>query len=208
MLQIVYASAASVPMPQTVLADMLIHARAKNQRINVTGFLLYDQGSFLQVLEGPPAAVEALYATIAADPRHQRLRILSRKTVAEREFGDWTMAFVRQEDDPVPEGYLDYAANQESFSEGSGEVAQMLSLFQTGLLRQAEENGTLNDGLFRVALAPHPESRRRGGSFLMDFGRVLALSMPDVEITVADHGGEKVHYNLRRDMNEGEVELF
>ena len=208
MLQIVYASAAATPMSQRALSDMLIHARTKNERINVTGFLLYDEGSFLQVIEGPDAAVEGLYAAIAADPRHHRLRLLSRKTVAEREFGDWTMAFARKEELPPPDGYLDYEANQEEFSEGGGEVGQILTLFQAGLLRQAEEGGLPNDGRFTVSLAPHPDGRRPGGTFLMDFGRVLALSMPDVEIAVSDHAGEKVHYNLRRDMEKGEAELF
>lgn len=208
MLQIVYASASVAPVSQQTLYDILSHARTKNERSNVTGFLLYDDGSFLQVLEGPDAAVEAIYASICADPRHHRIRLLLRKTVTEREFGDWTMAFARKDEVPPLDGYLDYDANQVEFSESGGEVDQILTLFKSGLLRQAKESEKSNDGRFTVSLAPHPDSKRRGGTFLMDFGRALALSMPDVEIAVSDLAGEKVHYNLRRDMKGGEAELF
>jgi hypothetical protein len=45
------------------------------------------------VLEGPEAAVLATYARIQADPRHRACVLLSCATVAERAFGDWSMAF-------------------------------------------------------------------------------------------------------------------
>ncbi|MCA9738410.1 MAG: BLUF domain-containing protein, partial [Gemmatimonadetes bacterium] len=70
---------------------LLEGARATNTRLGVTGLLLFHEGSFIQVLEGPPDVVEALYARIETDPRHGGALVLSRGLVEERSFGEWRM---------------------------------------------------------------------------------------------------------------------
>ncbi len=70
------------------LKAILRRAREKNFRLGVTGFLVFDGVRFVQLLEGPPEALAALLETIAADDRHEGLRVLCREAVAERAFGD------------------------------------------------------------------------------------------------------------------------
>ena len=73
--------------------DILARARTNNQRSGITGALLFSDGCFAQVLEGPPDAVEAIFETIQCDPRHCEVTLLSLQPVAERSFGSWSMAF-------------------------------------------------------------------------------------------------------------------
>ena len=74
------------------LQEILRRARSKNEELNITDLLLHAQGHFLQVLEGPEAAVRDLYATIQEDPRHSNIESLLSTSVAERTFPEWKMA--------------------------------------------------------------------------------------------------------------------
>lgn len=59
-----------------------------------------------------PATVRALYARIAADPRHEKCRVIWERPVNQREFSDWTMGFRRvgkAELAAIP-GYVDFFA--------------------------------------------------------------------------------------------------
>ena len=59
--QVVYASAAVEAFSEVQLVQLLARARTNNERLGVTGLLLYDEGSFLQVLEGDAKVIELLY---------------------------------------------------------------------------------------------------------------------------------------------------
>lgn len=89
MLQLVYISTA---VGDVALTPILAASRRNNARAGVTGLLYADQRRFLQALEGEAEAVEQAYARIALDPRHRALVVLSRRTIASREFGPWAMA--------------------------------------------------------------------------------------------------------------------
>lgn len=97
MIQLIYASAASVPFDTEDLKDLLEKARRRNQSVDVTGLLLYDQGSFLQVLEGPAQAVEEIHQRISQDPRHKEMLLLYKGDIEERSFESWCMGFVDPE---------------------------------------------------------------------------------------------------------------
>lgn len=73
-------------------AEILAVAQTRNAELNITGALLSSPLWFAQVLEGEAAAVEALYAQIARDPRHRDLRLLSLRPAARRAFARWSMA--------------------------------------------------------------------------------------------------------------------
>lgn len=93
MIQLIYVSSAVRPFTREELAALLAHAREKNQRLNITGMLLYKGGNLLQVLEGEEDVVRSLMDTIEADPRHTGTSIISEETIDHRLFGDWSMAF-------------------------------------------------------------------------------------------------------------------
>jgi hypothetical protein len=78
---------------RTEIDAILASARRNNQRNAVTGALLFSDGCFAQVLEGPREAVEAIFETIQCDPRHREVTILHLHEVDQRSFGEWSMAF-------------------------------------------------------------------------------------------------------------------
>lgn len=92
---LLYCSAALRPWHDEELADLLEEARAYNKRHNITGLLCYDEGHFVQVIEGSPAEVNRLFARIERDPRHHHVQLLCRGTSAQREFADWRMVFTK-----------------------------------------------------------------------------------------------------------------
>ncbi|MFT3809294.1 MAG: BLUF domain-containing protein [Micropepsaceae bacterium] len=91
--QVVYLSTARNPGSDADLTAILDTARAKNGDKGITGLLAHGGTLFLQILEGAPAAIEALMAKIAADDRHRSVRVLQDIMVDERSFCGTTMAF-------------------------------------------------------------------------------------------------------------------
>lgn len=90
---LVYSSTAPVELPDATLAELLRGSRRRNQALGITGLLLYQDRHFLQVLEGPEAAVRTTYQRIARDQRHYALSLLSDGPIAGRVFADWSMGF-------------------------------------------------------------------------------------------------------------------
>lgn len=93
MFHLVYASSALQPFTKPELQTLLEQARQKNDKLGVTGMLLYKDGNFMQVLEGEQDAVGKLVETIERDPRHRGVLVLLRGTSEQRLFPDWTMGF-------------------------------------------------------------------------------------------------------------------
>jgi hypothetical protein len=69
LLRAVYVSTATRDLRDEELGALLDVSRRDNAARGITGALAYHDRVFIQVLEGPEAAVEALLATIARDPR-------------------------------------------------------------------------------------------------------------------------------------------
>jgi hypothetical protein len=91
--QLVYASKPSTEARINV-EEILVTSRAKNKRLHVTGYLCFRSDLFLQVLEGTPAAVSALYTCIANDRRHSNVVLLGYEKVVRRRFSTWAMGYV------------------------------------------------------------------------------------------------------------------
>ncbi len=91
--QLIYASEASAPMQVDDIEGILNDARRKNRSLDLTGILMFDRQFFLQVIEGDPQQLSDLYARLARDARHKRLKILQFDAISQRSFGDWSMGF-------------------------------------------------------------------------------------------------------------------
>jgi hypothetical protein len=53
------------------LVALLQRSRCNNERLGITGLLLYKDGNIIQVLERPDETVRDLFRTISADPLHE-----------------------------------------------------------------------------------------------------------------------------------------
>ncbi|WP_058728481.1 BLUF domain-containing protein [Curtobacterium oceanosedimentum] len=96
LLSLVYASRAVVGFGLDDLDELLEHARTANARVGVTGLLLFRDHRFLQLLEGPTAAVREKMAFIAEDPRHDQVTVLLEEHVPARQFPDWSMGYAAE----------------------------------------------------------------------------------------------------------------
>jgi class 3 adenylate cyclase len=64
----------------------------RNLELGVTGFLLYSDGVFFQVIEGDDVVVDDLFQRIRADSRHHDVLCLENRVGDfPREFADWSM---------------------------------------------------------------------------------------------------------------------
>ena len=89
--RIKYISRFSRPLEPSDIEAIGEVSRRNNAEREITGLLMTSGGLFLQILEGPPVEVEALWKTIAADDRHKDVLMLSDETVDRRLFPDWAM---------------------------------------------------------------------------------------------------------------------
>lgn len=89
-----YVSTQTNPMSTDELLALLTRAREANARLGITGLLLHRGDSFFQILEGGRDEVLSLYAKISADPRHQRVEVVTEGPITSREYNDWQMAFI------------------------------------------------------------------------------------------------------------------
>lgn len=92
---LVYVSAATVLFGASQLDALLRQAQDANQRVGITGALLYHDGNFIQAMEGPQPAVETLMSRIRRDPRHHGIVVLLETAAASRRFAGWSMGLVR-----------------------------------------------------------------------------------------------------------------
>jgi light-regulated signal transduction histidine kinase (bacteriophytochrome) len=88
---LIYVSQAVAPMSGQALNELLKKSRDFNRSVGITGCLIYQDGFFMQMLEGPRDAVLALCEKIKTDPRHRDLGIVIEAPARRRIFVDWSM---------------------------------------------------------------------------------------------------------------------
>jgi FAD-dependent sensor of blue light len=93
MIFLVHVSSAVNSFSEEELIQLLETSRQNNSKIGVTGMLLYKDGNFMQLIEGPPESVRSLHAKISIDARHRGLMTLLQGHQEKREFQDWAMGF-------------------------------------------------------------------------------------------------------------------
>jgi len=87
---ILYISKALVDFGSEELNRLAIRSQIKNKKLGINGYLYYENGNFLQYIEGEDGPLMELYATIAADDRHTISNYVSEEIVIPR-FPNWSM---------------------------------------------------------------------------------------------------------------------
>lgn len=104
LISVIYASRSTEHFQEHQIPDLLKQARLANAKHELTGMLLYINGNFLQVLEGHPDLVEAVYSVILRDKRHTQTTLIARETIDERAYEGWTLCHKTL--DPVEAGEI------------------------------------------------------------------------------------------------------
>jgi hypothetical protein len=108
MYYLIYVSTAVNLMDTHELTDILNVSRKNNQEHNITGMLLYAEGTFIQVLEGIEEDVKLTYHNITKDYRHKNLIKLVSSSLEKRAFPEWSMGFAAIDQSQLSElkGYI------------------------------------------------------------------------------------------------------
>ncbi|WP_086619627.1 BLUF domain-containing protein [Erythrobacter tepidarius] len=93
-----YQSRAVSRSTESELEQLVSQARRRNRSLGVTGMLLYDNGRFLQTLEGPPRGLKQVWSSICRDQRHCDIEVLTEHMVGSRLFSDWDLLLYSRED--------------------------------------------------------------------------------------------------------------
>jgi hypothetical protein len=93
LLTLTYTSSATELMDVVALVELIEQIRPKNERLGLTGLLLYSGGNVIQTLEGTPDAVDSVFEAILADPRHGQVQVVERRSTQDRAFSTWSMGF-------------------------------------------------------------------------------------------------------------------
>lgn len=126
--QLVYFSSSSpAPYSRDDLRDILSTSRRNNAHLNITGLLLYHNGSILQILEGDENAVKMLYTRIERDVRHRGVMPIVRRKIQRRDFGCWRMGFkdVSDEEREQLDGYSDLLTSAQDMKRRGEDEAEM-----------------------------------------------------------------------------------
>jgi hypothetical protein len=144
--QLCYISHAISPWAGNQLMNLLEKSREGNHALDITGLLLHDNGTFVQLLEGPEAAVGKLFAHIQVDPRHTDVEALFQATVDERTFPEWEMGFCDPRDVTLKNlpGYSTFFSEGFSLQDFARGAKARLFFFQ------------FRDGTWRRKLELHP----------------------------------------------------
>jgi len=131
-----YVSTEALKFSEEALVALLSEARNANADRDVTGLLLYREGSFYQVLEGSESAVMATFHDIEGDPRHKEVRILFHGETDVREFADWKMGFLNLDgvDVDTLSGFSDFMtrdAEPREFLENLSRGKRLALMFRT-----------------------------------------------------------------------------
>ena len=139
LVQLIYKSVAEENFCRKVLVDILNVSRRNNQRVNITGMLLFADNSFLQVLEGEADDVESLYQKIKQDQRNRDVTVIIEEPIAERSFADWSMGYADLSIDEIGEitGTNDLFIGSRAFSRiEEGRAKKLISAFKQGRWRE------------------------------------------------------------------------
>ena len=95
---LIYTSWARPGIRPDEVDSILSSARINNPLEGITGVLIFNGDSFMQILEGSESAVDELTARLRIDPRHSDMAIRDERVIEARTFPDWSMAYLRLED--------------------------------------------------------------------------------------------------------------
>ena len=138
MYSLTYVSSATRPLRPPDLRRLLDQCNKTNQAAQVTGMLLYKDGNFMQVLEGPEARVRSAYAKIGRDGRHHGLITLLQGPIEERAFPTWSMGFrdLTLAPGSVQDGYNEFmnlSFTGAEFSDNPTQAQALLRIFKQGM---------------------------------------------------------------------------
>lgn len=90
---VIYVSKALESVDENEITRILDISQKFNAEHGITGFLLFNNGYFMQLLEGRKTLIDDLLQKIANDKRHTDFKIILRTVNQQRLFDQWSMGY-------------------------------------------------------------------------------------------------------------------
>ena len=131
--RLLYLSSASFKFSDETLRDILTTSRKNNALSDITGLLLYHDGSILQILEGEEIAIHTLFIKLMRDPRHTGVLKLLDEETDSRDFSSWSMGFKKLSDEEWRQlsGYINMGNQTHFLQEMGSKSVQVLTMIKT-----------------------------------------------------------------------------
>lgn len=91
--QLIYSSRTTQPLTNNDLNEIVASSQRNNAEFGLTGALCYDNGIFLQCVEGERLAIQVLFQYLHVDTRHHEIEIANVGKITQRRFPTWAMVF-------------------------------------------------------------------------------------------------------------------
>jgi Sensors of blue-light using FAD len=96
--EILYVSTIAADVPIRVVADIAVKSRSNNQRLGITGLLVFDGLHFCQQFEGGGQEVAALMERIRNDTRHTDVVVLHQGPIYQRRYSRFSLGYTSVND--------------------------------------------------------------------------------------------------------------
>ena len=138
MFYLIYVSSATRNLSSEELLEILRVSRRNNVENEITGMLLYKEGNFMQVLEGPKETVQQLHDKIELDARHKQMITLLSGQIEERQFPNWSMGFqnvdeLNEDDRAAYSPFLNEPSWPEAFANSPSKAYTLLLSFKKSM---------------------------------------------------------------------------
>ena len=74
-----------------VLESISLKSKTNNLEFDETGVLFYQNGKFVQIIEGEEESLNVLMKHIESDARHRNIKYLVNEDIQKHAFSDWNM---------------------------------------------------------------------------------------------------------------------
>ncbi|MGY6636709.1 MAG: BLUF domain-containing protein [Erythrobacter sp.] len=163
-----YKSTATTNPTPADLQAIVNQARTRNRQMGITGMLLFEDGCFLQTLEGPPAQLDVVWNAIKRDKRHCNIEVLSERVSQSRLFSQWDLLLYNGQG--KASGSATHASAPPAISRYVRKITKLAlaadSAGLDGLVGGLVEQGWKGDAI--VGLLIEPAARALGDAWLAD----------------------------------------
>lgn len=183
-----YKSVATSAPNESDLEILVAKARARNRQLGITGLLMFEDGCFLQSLEGPPGALNKVWASIRRDGRHDHIEVLSEHIATARLFSSWDLLVERRSSEK--KGDIGVTAGAPLAL--AGHVVRLMELAlnaddlaMNATLATFADQGWTSDAI--LSLLIEPAARAMGDAWLEDQCTELDLTIGLSMLQLAGH---------------------
>lgn len=136
---LIYTSISTHLFSQEQINELLKESRRNNSKKGITGLLIYNKGSFLQILEGEESSVLDLFEKIKRDKRHKQISVMTSFVNDHRVFEKFPMGYAEVDQNDFKDIYAMkgfFSSDNWMFEADNVQIRYLLFAFENEKLRK------------------------------------------------------------------------